>query len=154
MPQTYSDGNNIYNVDMMFAYFNIFRFPVEKIIIDDKLLRNLEFKGWGDPEKKIYYSPHEVLKNPKKYDEEYARIKMADLKFPIIVHNDIIVDGVHRLCKAYMLEKKNIKAYRLTNKTIKKFLINSHGNHKIANNITSYELIELFFKRFSRRSTK
>jgi hypothetical protein len=43
----------------------------------------MNYKGWGDPKKKIFYSANMVLNNPKKYKDEMKRIKNADLKYPI-----------------------------------------------------------------------
>ena len=49
--QTFSNNKNIYSVDMMFAYINIFKPKSIKIPISE-LLKNLEGKSWGDPKKK------------------------------------------------------------------------------------------------------
>ena len=57
----------------------------------------------------------EVIENPEKYKEEYERTMKADLKYPIdIMENKgrwLILDGLHRLMKAYVLkmEKVNVR---------------------------------------------
>lgn len=150
MVQTFSDNNKIYSVDMMFAYINIYKPKYQNIKIKS-LLRTLEYRGWGDPQQNIYYSPLDVLKDPKniKYKNEITRIKNADLKFPIIVGNNFVVDGVHRLTKAYLNGKKTIKAYIFTNTDMNNFLINKSGNWDKVNKLKIYDYIQLFHERFT-----
>ena len=77
---------------------------------------------------------------------DYNRIKSADLSYPIIMHNGIIYDGVHRYVKAMMLKKKTINAYVFDNKLMKKFIINKTGNYDVK--METNEYIELFNKLF------
>jgi len=153
MVQTYSNNNNIYSVDMMFAYINLYK-PDYTIINMNLLYNSLEYKGWGDPKKKISYSALDVLNNPKKkkYKKEIDRINNADLRYPIIInkHNNnyIIVDGIHRLTKSYLDNKKTIKAYIFPKDIMKKFLINKTGNWTKVNKIQIYDFITLFYTRF------
>ncbi len=55
----------------------------------------------------------EIINNPEKYKEEYERTMKADLKYPIdIMENKgrwLILDGLHRLMKAYILNMKTVK---------------------------------------------
>ena len=74
MLRMYSFNNNIYSIDMMFAYINIFKPKHISMDIKD-LLHNLEYKDWGDPIKNILYSPLEVLKKPNKYSDDFERIE-------------------------------------------------------------------------------
>jgi disulfide oxidoreductase YuzD len=151
MVQTFSDGNKIYSVDMMFAYINIYK-PKSKYVKVKSLLKTLEYKGWGDPIKKIYYSALDVIKNPKKkkYKNEIARIKKANLKFPIIIANNIVVDGVHRLTKAHLSHKEKIKAYVFTNKEMNKFIINRKLDWNKIDELQTYDFIKLFYDRFCK----
>lgn len=52
----------------------------------------------------------EVIEHPTKYAEEYARTLKADLSYPIdIMENKgrwLILDGLHRLMKAYIQGQK------------------------------------------------
>ena len=93
---------------MMFAYINLFKPKTVSINVKD-LLHVLENEGWGYPEKGIYYSALDVLKQPKKkiYKQEIERIKSANLKYPIIVVDKHVIEGVHRLTRAYLEGKKN-----------------------------------------------
>ena len=148
MPQTFSDDKKIYSVDMMFAYINIFKPKYTKIKFD-QLLHTLEYKGWGDPKNNLFYSPKQVLENPKKYKDEIKRINDANLKFPIIVYNNNIVDGVHRLTKSCLLNKKTIKAYIFDKEIMKNFLIDKNNNWNKVDKIQTYNYIELFIKKFN-----
>ena len=57
----------------------------------------------------------EIIECPEKYKEEYERTLKADLKYPIdIMENKgrwLILDGLHRLMKAYMqgMKKVNVR---------------------------------------------
>ena len=149
MTRTYSYYNKIYSVDMMIAYINIFK-PKSINVDTKKLYESLEYNGWGDPIKNIYYSPLDVIKNQKnkKYKDDVKRIKEADMKYPIILCGDNIVDGMHRLSKAYLSKQKKIKAYLFTKKDMNKFLINKTNNWKKVSKIEIYDFIKLFHERF------
>ena len=78
----------------------------------------MDTKGWGEGD----ISVNDVLKNPKKYKDDYNRINNANLKYPIIM--DIkgnIYDGVHRYIKSKLLNKKIIKVYLFDNKLLDKW---------------------------------
>lgn len=155
MVRTCGIGKKIYSVDMMFAYINLFKksLKIHKISID-YLKKNLEYDGWGDPIKKILYSPHDVLTKSKKVPKkllkrELKQIKDADLSYPIIIYGDIIIDGVHRLVKTKMIGKSDtIDAYIFDKKLMKKFILNNNGDYEYVDKIELYTLIELFYKRF------
>ena len=98
----------------MFAYINIYH-PKSKYIELNTLLKNLKYKGWGNPEKNFFYSPWDVINNPKKYKDEMERIEKSNLKYPIIISGNNIIDGVHRLAKSYLNNKKQIKTYIFSN---------------------------------------
>ena len=59
----------------------------------------------------------EIMDNPKKYKEEYERTFKTDLNFPIdIMWNNgrwLILDGLHRLMKAKLLNFKRIKIRKI-----------------------------------------
>lgn len=45
--------------------------------------------------------------------EHYKKIESADFKFPIILsHDGKVLDGVHRICKAYLDGRKTVPAVR------------------------------------------
>ena len=146
MVQLFSDDTKIYSVDMMFAYIKLFKPTSIKINVDD-YLHVLDFKGGGMPSHPI--SPNMVLNNPAKYKDDYKSIKNADLTYPIIIHNNNIVDGVHRLTKAYMENKKEINAYVFDKVLFKKFLVDKNNTYDKVD-LKLYEYIELFYKRFNK----
>lgn len=43
----------------------------------------------------------------------FKRIMNADLKYPILIHDTLIVDGVHRIAKAALMNVSLIKVHRL-----------------------------------------
>ncbi len=73
-----------------------------------------------------YYdlSPNQVLANPEKYKEEYARIMKANLKYPIdIMFNKgrwLILDGLHRLVKAKVQGMKKVNVRKVPRSDIPK----------------------------------
>jgi hypothetical protein len=59
----------------------------------------------------------EIIDNPKLYKEEYERTMCADLAYPIdIMENKgkwLILDGLHRLMKAYIQGKDKVPVRRV-----------------------------------------
>lgn len=155
MPQSYSDNEAVYSVDMMFAYLNNHKHPILKVNVND-YIDMLEYPSWGNPEKNIMYSAKDVLKNPEKYSNDYKRIINADLSYPIIISNNEIIDGIHRLTKAYLKNKKKIKAYIFSEELMKKFKL-ADKTENVWNKIDKlqmYEIISLFYERFCNKKIK
>ena len=146
MPQSFSDGDKIYSVDMMFAYINIFKPKKTKIDINT-LIHNLSYTCWGGPNGRKY-SPMDVLNNKGKYSKEVSRIKKADLKYPIILNGDNIVDGAHRLTKAMLKKQKYKNAYVFSKQDMKLFLVDKARNWSKIDKIEIHQYIELFYKHF------
>jgi hypothetical protein len=134
---------------MMMAYVNTFK-PKPETVKVDTLLDQLDQKCWGDPIKKISYSPLGVLANKSnpKYKDEIRRIKNANLRYPIMMHGKHIIDGMHRLSKAKLEGKKTLKAYVFTNKEMSKFLLNKNRDYEKVDKMGVYEYLQLFHKRF------
>lgn len=148
MVQTYSDNKFIYSVDMMFVFLHHHRYRVKKIKVKD-LIDQLFYPGWGDPRKNIKYSPLKVIKFPRKYADDYRRIIKADLNYPIILDPDYnVVDGVHRLSKAYLQNKKYIKTYVFNKNLMRKFIIAKKGQWKKVDNMKFYQLMDLYLDNF------
>lgn len=64
-------------------------------IIDfiDQSVSKIWTDSWGNR-----YSVSEILANPKTFYDHYERIKKVDLKYPVMVNEDLsIIDGYHRL---------------------------------------------------------
>lgn len=97
----------------------------------------LKYKCWDYKGKRI--SPMDVLQDPNKYYEHFKRIEDSNLDFAIVIWNEKfleknnerrsekqtnrhIVDGLHRLCKAYYQELEYIDAVELENEDMKDIL--------------------------------
>ena len=65
------------------------------------------------------------------------------------MHNKNIIDGVHRITKAILENKKYIKYINFNSKIFKKFILNQKKDYK-SKNMNIYNFIELFYKRFKK----
>jgi hypothetical protein len=142
--RTYSDGKNVYSVDMMIAYVNIFK-PKSKEVDIDNFTFLLQNQTWGFG--KHRYSPQDVLNNPSKYKSDIKRINNADLRFPIITLGKFVVDGVHRLTKAFLQHKNKIQIYEMNPKIFNKFIISKVSDYPKLN-IQIFDFIKAFHERF------
>lgn len=61
-----------------------------------------------------------------------------------------VVDGVHRLTKAYLTNQKKIKAYIFTKKEMNKFLINKTIDWNKVDELQTFDFIKLFYERFCK----
>ncbi len=147
MVRTFSDDNKIYSVDLMFAYINIFKPDYTKVKVST-LQHNLEYISWKESGNNVKYSPMDVIDNKKKYSREYQKILGSNLKYPIVIYNDIIIDGLHRLSKAYLTKEKTIKVYQFDTNLMHKFLVDKKGDINKVESMKVYEFIEIFFNRF------
>lgn len=147
MVHTYSDGDKIYLVDLMIAYVNIVDYPFTNIDTED-YFQHLNAKCWRKFGKK--YSPIDVLNDPTNYNDDIIKIKNADLKYPIMIYNGNIVDGMHRLSKAYVQHKTYLKAYIFSDSLMKKFLVSNKGDYKKLEGLEVHHYIEMFNDRFHK----
>lgn len=146
MNQTFSDGTGkIYSVDLMFVYIHDKKPKPIDMTINDELLKS---QCWTEEKTGKMYGPSDVIKNPKKYKEDMDRIKNANLKFPIIVYNGMIVDGMHRATKTILSKKNKLKAYNFDKDLMKKFLVTNDDKSEKYNNMYIWNYIELYKKRF------
>ena len=144
--RTYADEKNIYSVDMMLAYLNTHKHPVTELPMTE-FEWQLQQDVWGD------WSPADVLKNPKakKYAENSERIKKADLSYPVIVtaQGHKLVDGYHRVAKAFSQGKKTVQAVIFPASLMRKFILNDELNFvKVHQQTSLHEILELWAKRF------
>ena len=146
MVQSYSMGNKIYSVDMMLAYININK-PKSINVKITTMLNFLKNKRWRN--QNTHYSPMDVIENPKKYKDEMSRIENVELSYPIILDGNNLVDGAHRLTKAYLNNKDKILAYRFTKTQMENFLINKVKNWDKVNKLKPCDLIKLYYERFT-----
>ena len=156
--RTSSDGKYIYSVDLMFLYVNQPKIHSVKIRTS-KILKDLKSIGWGDPlNHRKRFSAKDVLKHPEKYPEHYERIIKADLRYPVIIdgrkdktHYFNIIDGVHRLSKAFMKKKEHVRAYIFDADLMKKFIVGkaNKAGYKATGKFTKAFIRKLFRQRFT-----
>ena len=158
MVQTHSDNRYIYLVDLMFMYVNN-KNIVSKKIKTSKLFPQLKHKCWGDPMKpNEQLSPIQVIKNKDISIKDYERIKKADLRYPIMIdsriddsHNFNIIDGMHRLSKAYLQKKKYIRAYVFNKDIMKKFIVSKISEGwKYRDSLTKKNIEKIYNERFMK----
>lgn len=71
--------------------------PVVEMLVED-LAFNLDETDWQNSS--VYSRPRDVLELPLEHPNEFAKIMRSDLSYPILIlDNNDIVDGLHRLCK-------------------------------------------------------
>jgi disulfide oxidoreductase YuzD len=132
---------------MMISYVNVFGLPKVKLPLE-VFIPQLEEKVWGD------WSPLDVLKNLdlKKYKEDAEQIQKADLAYPVIVTGKHkIVDGYHRVAKAYLEGKKNVDVYIFNSDLMNKFIINRDLDFvKVHDHTNIHELLEIWTRRFCK----
>ncbi len=101
------------NVEKLFSFAD--KLQVLEIPVKD-LKDRLYDKVWdderedNDPEGN--FAPIDAFDKRKqggRYDYHYQKALKADLKYPIIIWKGKVVDGVHRLLKAYIQKDKTIK---------------------------------------------
>ena len=144
--KTYHNHKNIYSIDMMLGYINIYGHPIVKIPIE-KLTPLLDNNVWGE------WSPMDVIKkiDIKKYKDDAELIKGANLEYPIIMTGKHIVDGYHRLSKAYIEKRDYINVYIFDAELMNKFILNKDMDFvKVHQHTDIYQIIELWTKRFCK----
>ena len=119
----YKHNNHLYLIDFMFLYVNKGNISSQKIDIH-QLLPQLSRNVWNG------ISPMQIIEKTvptEKKDisiEHAERIKKTDIQYPIIINTNYdIIDGMHRLVKAYLLEQEYIEAYIFNDDLMDKFMI-------------------------------
>ena len=144
---TYHNFKNIYSVDMMLSYINVYGHAIVKLPIDT-FIPQLKEKVWGE------WSPMDVLEkmDMKKYKHNAERIKGAKLEYPVIVTGKhTIVDGYHRVAKAYLEGNKYVDVYVFDATLMNKFILNKDMDFvKVHQHTSVYEVLELWSKRFCK----
>lgn len=92
--------------------------PIQQIDIKD-LIWCFDFPFWEkDGTDDWNLTPRDVIEKKPETTEHMKKIEEASLDYPIVVilHKEkwVILDGIHRLVKAYLLEKPIIDAKVLT----------------------------------------
>ena len=110
------DGKRVYDTERLWSLVSR-RTPTRRKI------KPLE---WHLKEKVWSMRPMDVIRNRKKHSRHWSRIKNADLSYPILVNDEgIIIDGCHRLSKAYMMGRATILVHEVSEKDLRKARLNS-----------------------------
>ena len=132
---------------MMLCYINTQGHQKEKLPIDI-FIPQLNEKVWTP------WSPMDVIEKPhlKKYKDDAERIEKANLAYPVIVTGKhIIVDGYHRIAKAYLEKKKYVDVYIFDSELMNKFILDKNMDiHKVHDNTEIHTLLEVWTKRFCK----
>ncbi len=95
--------------------------PVEDMPITD-LEWHFDIPFWFLPGGYYDLKPREVIENPKKHLLEYGRTMASDLTYPLDIMywkgRWLLLDGLHRLVKAYILGWKTIKVRKVPSESI------------------------------------
>ena len=87
--------------------------PTTEIPVRD-LEWHLDVPIWPDGETRYRLTPRQVLADPSRYVAEAKRIDDASMAYPIDVFFNrdrlMILDGVHRLAKAWRQNRKSMRA--------------------------------------------
>ncbi len=159
--RSYSDSKYIYSVNMMFIFINMYKYKHRKILLNN-IINNLHYNVWGSIKSEDRYSPMNVINNPNNYEKNSKLIKESELKYPIIGYfvidknnknNIYIIDGYHRLAKAYLDKNKYINIYIFTQEMLKYFKITKYDYNGIdlIKNIKESEILSIYNKRFTQK---
>lgn len=95
--------------------------PVSQMPIR-RLEWHLDVPVWPFEGKPYVLTPRDVLKQPYRYAEEYARTQRASLVFPLDITwfkgRWLILDGIHRLLKAHELRLDQVSVRKVPRKLL------------------------------------
>ncbi len=126
--RTFTMNNKKYSVDRLFKItknIKVHKVPVIELI-DHLKRKSWEFKREGVAD----IAPIEVIDAPnknRKFAKHHTKILNADMSYPILVYEtdelSVIVDGLHRLSRAYIEKFPTIKVRYVTDKQLEKVMI-------------------------------
>lgn len=84
---------------------------------------HLDVPLWPDGERRYQLTPRQVLRQPFRYEQEYHRLRLANLVFPMEITRFrgrwMILDGVHRLAKAHEDGQETVMVRKVPPKLLK-----------------------------------
>jgi hypothetical protein len=138
--ELYCNRDGIYSVYLMIKYFQYNKYPISALYVSD-LEKNLEYECWGDNYKNgKKYNPKTVMNDESsRFAYDKKRINQSELKYPIIVCDGYVIDGMHRLAKAYSYKHTIINAYIINHDLLSKFLISVDLSDKGIKTVENYD---------------
>jgi len=98
--------------------------PVIDFKIKD-LVWNFDLPLWGKDGESWNLTPWDAINKVSRSESQQKRVKNVDMKYPILIleKNDkwLIVDGVHRLVRAYLDGQQTIQAKIISEDLIEKY---------------------------------
>lgn len=87
--------------------------------------QHMKSKCWKEPNKNKFFSPLDIIKKRAKSELHSKRIEDADLSYPIIINkaNGWILDGIHRLARAYLDNREYIDAIVLDSDILERSIV-------------------------------
>ena len=150
MINVWTQGKNTYSVDMMISYINHFK-PKYQTFNVLQISHNLNSDSFLDKQTNQRYSAMDIMNNPDKYKDHMDKFRSPILKYSIILSSEYgVVDGTHRIIKAYMKKIKDMKYYLFDKTLMKKFIIDTSGNWENVRKIPMYDIINLYNERFKK----
>ncbi len=100
--------------------------PVEEMDIKE-LIWHFEVPFWEMKDTDDYnLTPNEVIKLPDIHSTHYEKVQNSDLQYPIDIMDNkgrwLILDGLHRLVKAYIQGFKTVKVRKIPRSRIPEIL--------------------------------
>ena len=101
-----------WDLDRLFAL----DLPTEEVTVAD-FLWLLDLRFWRKDGVVFAVTPNQVRGDPSEYEAQWARMLEADLTRPIHITErggrTVIIDGIHRLLKAYVEGRRSLFARRV-----------------------------------------
>ena len=122
--QVFIEDGNTYDIDKLKEVLKDNK--VERVKVNELVSQLYDRTVWAEGERGI--APIMVLVNPT-YDHTYikhmTRIRTSDLENPIIIRvsDGKVLDGYHRLTKAFILGRDRIKVFYVQDEQMSKVLV-------------------------------
>ena len=128
--QTFTSNGITFDVSLVWSHCEDMK---PKKYKSSSFFHHLKNKCWSVGSKRV--SPEEIIKSKDEESEHMIRIRRANLEFPIVIWSEEflengeikkqehVVDGLHRISKAYIDDIKNIDVIFLENKDMRDILI-------------------------------
>jgi len=104
--------------------------PISELDINE-LLWNFDIPFWEEEIINDWnLTPREVVKHPKYHQNHYQKVLQSDLQYPICIARNkkgrwFVLDGTHRLTKAYLNKQKTVKVKIIPKERISEIKKNS-----------------------------